>query len=73
MFNNYLNENTSNLLNIETESFKNEINKNKNERIIQNVLKCVMILLGKSITHIAIYTEVGKPDFLSHVRNYDIN
>ncbi len=50
-----------------------DIRKNKSKPIVQNVLKCVMILLDKKVTQIAIFSEVMKNDFIHKILSFDID
>ena len=50
----------------------NDIRKNKNKPIVQDVVKCTLILLDKPITKIAIFSEVNKDEFFEKIEAYDV-
>ena len=50
----------------------NDIRKNKNKPLVQDVIKCALILLDKPITKIAIFSEVNKNEFFEKIEAYDV-
>ena len=50
----------------------NDIRKSKNKPIVKDVIKCVLILLDKPISKIAIFSEVNKDEFFKKIEAYDV-